>query len=125
MVDILVNSAIDVSLARSIFEVIDGAKPRSSARSPSPPLERLELRVTGGDDFPGRPAIGAYLNPSSQGLAAFKQQWRVERDVRDNSREVLHMDDIGWTRNWLHEDELDRVRKHLMLVWALTSSVAA
>ncbi|KAK7699500.1 hypothetical protein SLS64_011638 [Diaporthe eres] len=46
--DVFINSAIDASLALSIFEVIDAAKPRSAPGRAAPlPLERLELCARG------------------------------------------------------------------------------
>lgn len=94
--DVLVNSAIDVSLALSIFKVIDGAKPRTSPGRAAPlPLERLELCARGGEKFADIPAIGSSYTPLNQFLAALKREWRVERDVRNDSREVLHVQEVG------------------------------
>lgn len=88
--DVLINSAIDESLARSIFEVIDRAKPTSSPGGVSPlSLERLELRVRGGVELPYHP-YAADSTALRRLLDALTREWRVERDVRDDSRGVLH-----------------------------------
>lgn len=85
--DVLVNNAIDAKLARSIFEVVDGAKLRSPGR-PSPlPLEHLSLY--------------AYENGAleiyglSHFMGAFRGDWEVDRDVRDDARDVLHVKSLG------------------------------
>lgn len=71
--DVLVNSAIDASLALSIFKVIDGAKPSRSLGQAAPlPLQRLELCARGGADFADRPLIGSAYTPLNQFLAALK-----------------------------------------------------
>lgn len=94
--DVLVNSAIDASLALSIFKVIDGAKPsRSPGRAAPLPLERLELCARGGEKFADRPVMGSAFTPLNQFLAALKREWRVERDVRDDSRGILHVEEVG------------------------------
>lgn len=94
--DVLVNSAIDAELARSIFEVINGAKPgRSPGRAASLRLERLELRVRGGADFPDRSRIGSHWEPLNQFLVALERDWRIERDVRDDSLGIFHVEELS------------------------------
>lgn len=94
--DVLVNSAIDAELARSIFEVVNGAKPgRSPGRAAPLPLERLELRARGGSDFADRPIEGSSWAPLNQFLVALEREWRVERDVRDDSRGVVHVQELN------------------------------
>lgn len=81
--DVLVNNAIDATLARSIFEVIDGAKPRSPCR-PSPlPLEHLSLYIYE-DGSREMPQLYDFIS-------VFHNRWEIERDVRDDAREVLHV----------------------------------
>lgn len=85
--DVLVNNAIDATLARSIFEVIDGAKPRSPGR-PSPlPLEHLSLYAyeNGAQEIYGL----------SHFMGSFRGDWEVDRDVRDDARDVLHVKSLG------------------------------
>lgn len=94
--DVLVNSAIDASLARSIFEVISGAKPgRSPGRAAPLPLERLELRARGGSEFVDAPFGDSPRRPLNQFLAALERAWRVERDVRDDSPEVINVKELS------------------------------
>ena len=50
--DVFLNSAIDKALPLSIFEVINGAKPKSPGRVLPLPLEHVYLRNSGGDAFP-------------------------------------------------------------------------
>lgn len=94
--DLFVSNAIDASLARSIFRLIDGAKPkRSPGWTSTLPLERLELHPRKEERFVGKPSIESNLTPlNSKFLTALKRDWRVERDVRDDSREVLHVSEI-------------------------------
>lgn len=87
--DVFVNSATDAALARSIFEVVDRAKPKDVPNVLR--LERLELRASGGFAFPER---GVKRLPSSSlrpYLTALNRRWLVERDVRDDARDVLHV----------------------------------
>lgn len=94
--DVLVNSAIDASLARSIFEVISRAKPgRSPGRAAPLPLERLELRARGGSEFVDAPFGDSLRRPLNQFLAALERDWRVERDVRDDSPEVINVKELS------------------------------
>lgn len=89
--DVLVNSAIDSALARSIFELVHQAKMGLSGAVL--PLERLELGTSYGDRFPrsrGDPARGG-LSPF---LAALHRKWLVERDVRDDARDVIHVTEL-------------------------------
>lgn len=94
--DVLVNSAIDASLARSIFEVISGARPgKSPGRAAPLPLERLELRVQGGSKFVDAPFGDSDRRPLNQFLAALERDWRVERDVRDDSPGVINVKELS------------------------------
>lgn len=113
--DMFVNNAIDASLARSIFQVIDGATPkRSLGRASKLPLERLELRARGEEDFVSRPIIESDVTPLSQFLVALKREWRVERDVRDDARDVLHVRENGqnFSKNFPQIKELNPARNH-------------
>lgn len=112
--DVLVNSAIDASLALSIFKVIDGAKPGGSHGLPAPfPLERLELRARGGEGFADTPIIAFVLTPLHQFLVALRREWRIDRDVRDDSPGVLHVEEVGRgvSKGWLRSGFPDRAKR--------------
>lgn len=86
--DVLVNNAIDSDLARSIFEVIDKAKAESSRATL--PLEQLKLHTLYGEKFPqlgARPLVFPFI-------AALHRKWLVERDVRDDARDRIHVTEI-------------------------------
>lgn len=87
--DVLINSAVDAALARSIFEVIDRAKPEG------PPdvlrLERLALRATDGRRFPEPGVMSPPWAPLEPFFAALDRRWVAERDVRDDARDVVHV----------------------------------
>ncbi|KAJ0108754.1 hypothetical protein J7T55_011245 [Diaporthe amygdali] len=96
--DFLVNSAIDAALARSIFEVIDGAKAKRPDGLAPVSLERLSLRVSGGSSFKERRAVNSPTGYVWPFLTAVQRTWLVERDVRDYARGVLHVHE---TRPWV------------------------
>lgn len=102
--DFLINSAIDETLARSIFEVIDGAKAKRSDGVAPVPLERLKLRVSGGSSFKERRAINSPTGYVWPFLTAVQRTWLVERDVRDDARDVLHVHE---TKPWVRTSCLD------------------
>lgn len=59
------------------------------------PLERVEIAVVNGAAFPqansmSRP-VGKVLN---QRLLWFKRRWLLERDVRDDSRNTIHVREL-------------------------------
>lgn len=90
--DALVNSAIDSDLARSIFDVVDEAK--AGIKGAVLPLERLKIDTSGGEKF--QPA--GRWSPRSPIMLPFlevlQRRWLVERDVRDDAREVVHMTEL-------------------------------
>lgn len=95
--DFLINSAVDAALARSIFEVIDGVKAQKLHKPVLVPLERLTLRVAGARAFNEGRVVNApdgYVWPF---LTAVKRTWLVERDVRDDARDVIH---VRETKPW-------------------------
>lgn len=110
--DVFLNSAIDEVLARTIFAVIDGAKPRHSGRAPLLPLERLELYAWGGASFP-RWDYEDYIQFHHL-LAALRQVWVVEPDTREDRRGMPRVDEIYWNANksFLRNRHLDHVEKH-------------
>lgn len=90
--DALVNSAIDSGLARSIFHTVNGAK--AEIKEAVLPLERVEIAASRGDDFqpagrwsPRTPVMWPFL-------VALRRRWLVERDVRDDARDVLHVTEL-------------------------------
>lgn len=91
--DALVNSAIDSDLARSIFGLVNEAK--TGIKGAALPLERLQLEAFHGAQFqpagrwsPRNPIMRPFL-------AALQRRWLVERDVRDDARDVLHVTELG------------------------------
>ncbi|KAH8758273.1 hypothetical protein F5883DRAFT_717617 [Diaporthe sp. PMI_573] len=93
MRDVFLNSAIDEALALSIFEVINGAKPKSPGRVSPLPLEHVYLRTSGGDAFPQGTYARSTLTPF---LTALEHWWGIERDVREDAREVFHVNEDRW-----------------------------
>lgn len=83
---------------RSIFEVIDGARTRTLDGLAPVLLERLSLRVSGSGAFKERRALSAPAGYVWPFLAAVQRTWLVERDVRDDARDVLH---VRETRPWV------------------------
>lgn len=91
--DALVNSAIDSGLARSIFDVVNETK--KGIKGSVLPLERLQLEAFGGHKFqpagrwsPRDPIMRPFL-------AALRRTWLIERDVRDDARDVLHVTELN------------------------------
>lgn len=109
--DVFVNSAIDEVLARTIFEVIEGAKPRHSGRAPPLPLERLELYAWGGAAFP-RWSFDDFT-PFHHLLAALKQVWMVKPDTREDGQGMPRVDEIylGANESFLRKQYLDHVEE--------------
>lgn len=89
--DVLINSAVDASLARSIFEVIDGAKPAASPRGNVLRLERLAVCAADGRRFPEPGRMSPPWMALQGFFVALDRRWVVERDVRDDARHVLHV----------------------------------
>lgn len=99
MRDVLINRAVDEGLVRAIVQIISDTKLVSLGQVPSVPLERLKLRTIGGTYFPcnnGRHLMLFYQPPMEQFLRALDRKWLVQRDVRDDAREVLHAHEIRW-----------------------------
>lgn len=91
--DALVNSAIDSDLARSIIDVVNEAK--AGTTGAVLPLERLKISAFRGEKFQpaGRwSSRDAIMLPF---IAALQRRWLIERDVRDDARDVLHVTEIG------------------------------
>lgn len=86
--DALINSAVDAALARSIFGVIDRAKPYGLLPNVLR-LERLELCASGGMAFRPRAMLVLPGIALRRFFAALRRSWVAERDVRDDSRDVV------------------------------------
>lgn len=119
--DVFINSAIDATLARSIFEVIDAAKGKAPGVRL---LERLELCASGGSAFPERGVMRPAWAPLWPFLKALDRRWLVERDVRDDSRGVLHVrethaDDRKWSLDFHGADSVGR-NKYYFGLWRRT-----
>ncbi|OIW22534.1 hypothetical protein CONLIGDRAFT_697526 [Coniochaeta ligniaria NRRL 30616] len=98
--DVLINSAVDETLARAIFQTVCAAQARNHPHSHGiatatttttmAPLERMTLQVEGSRAFPQRGNMmppGEYLRPY---LAVLSSRWLLERDLRDDARDVVH-----------------------------------
>jgi hypothetical protein len=74
--DIMINSAVDSTLARAIFNVISSGKPAGALR-----LESLEVEV--------RPEGALATAPFFSVLCALGLSWKVERSLRDDASDEL------------------------------------
>jgi hypothetical protein len=99
--DIFVNSAVDESLARAIFDTISTAK--TSARMA--PLENLIVRPAGGQAL----YLPSYKAPAGLGLVIFlkalAQEWFLERDQRDDSRDSVYATELSRHNRERNRDE--------------------
>ncbi|KAJ4386835.1 hypothetical protein N0V93_009733 [Gnomoniopsis smithogilvyi] len=98
--DALVNSAIDSTLALSIVGVINSAKEENKKSDLKPrteilPLERVEMEANNGGSFAQMTRMSG---PAAKGLQSslvlLKRRWIIERDVRDDSRNILHVREV-------------------------------
>jgi hypothetical protein len=92
--DVFANSAIDSALARSIFEVVDTAKKTIKGRGPVIPLESVTVSAFGGMEFAQR---GHMIPPTVKlrpFLTAVDRKWLVQREVRDDARDTLHVREL-------------------------------
>ncbi|RKU44151.1 hypothetical protein DL546_005389 [Coniochaeta pulveracea] len=102
--DVFVNTAVDETLARTIFQVICEAQARNTMATRPPPLERMTVQVEGGRAFPNRATmapVAFYLQPY---LAALGRHWSLEREVGDHAGDVVHAQEIGKERRLGWED---------------------
>lgn len=120
--DVLVNSAIDAALARSVWTVIQDAKRDTplSGTAVLRPLERLELCAVRGIMFPKADSITVpcdmLLLPY---LCALLRRWVVERDVREDARDVLHVVEVdAGERRELFDNSIPAEREwHISQLW--------
>lgn len=94
--DLLSYRAVDEDLARAIFQVISDTRLASVGESPPVLLERLKLSSSEGNRFSGIDINITHGDgsPMNRFLHAVDRQWLLRRDVRDDSREVLHAHEI-------------------------------
>lgn len=97
MRDVFINTALDETLARAIFHTICAAKATLYGDSAALALDRVVIQPDGGRSFPhrslARPTWG--LRPY---MAALARRWLLERDVRDDAREVVRVREIDKRR---------------------------
>lgn len=95
--DVFVNSAVDETLARDIFDVI------ASTRMTGHPSQRslfdtMIIRVVGGTDFCG----GMMTGPPGRDLRPYitnlARDWFLERGVRDDAPDLVHVVELGRTK---------------------------
>ncbi|KAH8811105.1 hypothetical protein F5884DRAFT_265969 [Xylogone sp. PMI_703] len=94
--DAFINSALDETLARAIFNCIS-----SSKSSDSLPLDYLKLIPTGGDNFGGNGDTSITLPPirdtwGVENIAkAVSLKWELERSLRDDENTKVIAKEIG------------------------------
>ena len=100
----LIDMAVDEKLAVAIFKAVSHGKKhaKSSSIAAVLPLETLSIRVVGGGDW-----IMSLANALTTGWIRRRQvvlrpyrcnmarSWRVDRDPRDDRRDVLHTVEVG------------------------------
>lgn len=107
--DALINLAIDEDLARAIFQVINSTKLISRGELSMLPLEWLSLGAGGPVYSPisDDPRFFWYLSPLNSFTVALGQQWTIERDIRDDAREVLHADRVDEYQMFSDQEKAD------------------
>ncbi|KAI1414839.1 hypothetical protein F5Y13DRAFT_178693 [Hypoxylon sp. FL1857] len=96
--DVLINGAMDKSLALDIFRAISRAKPANN----SIPLDRLDIRFLIWPGFDSHTYLGKYRH-------ALRRPWKVERGLRDDSRQSLVAQGLFKRPSW----EIMAVEDHL------------
>lgn len=91
--DALVNSAIDSDLARSIFDVVNNTKAELGAAVL--PLERLQVDASRGEMFQPAGRWSPRTPVMLPFLAILQRTWLIERNVRDDSRDMLQATELG------------------------------
>ncbi|KAL2015456.1 hypothetical protein VTK56DRAFT_5400 [Thermocarpiscus australiensis] len=92
--DVLIDTAVDETLARAIFRTVCAAKASAYGCSAALALERVMIRPEGGRSFPHqatRMPVAWGLRPY---LIALGRRWLLERDVRDDARQMIHAREI-------------------------------
>jgi hypothetical protein len=108
----LIDSAVDEKLALAIFRAVSHGKNHaksSGSMAAVQPLETLHIRVKGGDRI-----VWSWANASTMSrprhvlqpyLSNLARSWRVDRDPRDDRRDVLHAVEVGRKKR-LGSDEM-------------------
>jgi hypothetical protein len=85
--DAFINSAVDETLARAIFQVISSAKPEGSWA-----LKKVKLLNEGGGKFGTR----QHDTPNVMAIIfKLSRSWLVERNARDDSRHEVVVRELG------------------------------
>lgn len=86
--DALINSALDETLARAIFNYISNSKAHHAL-----PLEYLRLHSSGGGEFGGLVSMDA--SGLKQAIDSLGREWLLTRSLRDDSRDKVISREIG------------------------------
>lgn len=95
--DVLINTAVDETLARAIFQTVCAVQARNythGVAATTAPLERMTVQVEGGRAFPHRGTMRPMVWDLILYIAALGRRWLLERDVRDDARDVVHAREI-------------------------------
>ncbi|KAK3296407.1 uncharacterized protein B0H64DRAFT_169614 [Chaetomium fimeti] len=92
--DVFINTAVDETLARAIFDTVCAAKASAHGHGAALALERVMIQAEGGRSFPHRGG----MMPTAFNLIPYMQAlgrcWLLERDMRDDARHVVHAREI-------------------------------
>lgn len=82
-------------------------------------LERVEMVATNGDQFPQvSPMYGPVARWLGSSLRLVKRDWVVERDVRDDSRNIFHVREIDKASTLAAQAEsLKDIKPYFREVW--------
>jgi hypothetical protein len=86
----LIDSAVDEKLAKSIFWEVSRGKRDSKSGIATVPLETLSLQVRGGERVLMHSSHNRRINVMEPFLDEIAHWWRVERDVRDDRHDLIH-----------------------------------
>lgn len=91
--DAFINTAVDETLARAIFRTICTTKASVYGHSAALALDRMLIQPEGIWSFPHRNSTvpSLVLCPYE---AALSRRWLLERDVRDDTREMIHAREV-------------------------------
>ncbi|KAK4105065.1 hypothetical protein N658DRAFT_504576 [Parathielavia hyrcaniae] len=92
--DVLVNTAVDETLARAIFQTVCAARAEHYGESSALALERIMILPQGGQSFPHRGTMMAVAWGLRPYVIALGRRWVLERDVRDDARHVIYAREI-------------------------------
>jgi hypothetical protein len=108
--DVLINTAVDETLARAIFRTICTAKARAHGDSAALALDRVVIESEGGRSFPHPVA----MTPPTWGLrpymTALGRRWLLERDVRDDARHMIRAQELDKKRRLRSVERFGEIR---------------